>query len=299
MRKLIVILSIIGAVFAACEPYNQDSYQEYYVVESYLVANRQLPQVRLSTTAPIDQLYTFENVAVAGADVEIRLMNEAGSAIEDVFIYASDSAGIYQAVDTHKVIPLRTYQLLVTTPDNNEISASAIIPGAFTVSATMADTLVYQSTEQLEVEVSRSSYPGRQNIYLFNTISLNPVVENLTPLYRHFFEEDEAVLQESVNVSSGLLNAANFTENPDGSTTIRYPWIAVAFYGDNKIIATTVDDNVYDYIRTESVQLGGSTLSPGEIQNVKTNVAGGIGIFGALSADTIQTFIKPNPNLGF
>lgn len=50
---------------------------------------------------------------------------------------------------------------------------------------------------------------------------------------------------------------------------------------------------MYDFVRSESVQLGGSTLSPGEIQNVITHVEGGLGIFGSLASDTIQTYIKP------
>ena len=63
-------------------------------------------------------------------------------------------------------------------------------------------------------------------------------------------------MTEFSNTSSGLLNEANFSVDTDGSVTIRYPWIAVAFYGDNKLVASTVDDNIYDFIRSASVQLG-------------------------------------------
>jgi hypothetical protein len=66
----------------------------------------------------------------------------------------------------------------------------------------------------------------------------------------------------------------------------------VAFYEDNLIVANTIDDNVYDFIRSQETQLGGSTLSPGEIQNVIYNIEGGIGVFGALASDTVQVYIK-------
>ncbi|MCH8961449.1 MAG: hypothetical protein IH820_09040 [Bacteroidetes bacterium] len=32
--------------------------------------------------------------------------------------------------------------------------------------------------------------------------------------------------------------------NPDGTLTIRYPWLAVIFYGPNRIFANAIDDNL-------------------------------------------------------
>ena len=298
MKATIATSLALLAFLTTCEVYEQDSYEEYYVVESYLVANRQLPQVRVSTTAPVNDLYSFERAAIANAQVQVRLLNENGSDIDQVFTYNSDTAGIYKPVDAHDVLPTRSYQLYVNIAETaSEITATTVVPDTFSVVSAVLDTLIYQSTEQLEITVSESSYPGRQNIFIFNTLSLNPLLENLTPVYADLFldedDDEEPDLTELTNTSSGLLNAANFTINPDQSITIRYPWISVAFYGANKLVATTVDDNVYDFVRSESVQLGGSTLSPGEIQNVITHVEGGLGIFGSLASDTIQTFIKP------
>lgn len=295
MKATIATSLALLAFLTTCEVYEQDSYEEYYVVESYLVANRQLPQVRVSTTAPVNDLYSFERAAIANAQVQIRLLNENGSDIDQVFTYNSDTAGIYKPIDAHDVLPTRSYQLYVNIAETaSEITATTVVPDTFSVVSAVLDTLIYQSTEQLEITVSESSYPGRQNVFIFNTIAQDPDIDNLTPVYSDLFLDDEDnELSELTNTSSGLLNAANFTINSDQSITIRYPWIAVAFYGDNKLVATTVDDNVYDFVRSESVQLGGSTLSPGEIQNVITHVEGGLGIFGSLASDTIQTFIKP------
>lgn len=263
MKAYLLTLIALFTVLSACEVYEQDSYEEYYVVESYLVANRQLPQVRVSTTAPVNDFYAFSRSAIADAQVQIRLLDTSGSSIEEVFTYTSDSAGIYQPMDTHDVLPTRSYQLYVTIPTTSaEITATTVVPDTFKVISTVLDTLVYQSTEQLEITVSESSYPGRQNIFIFNTIALDPDPAMLTPIYADFLEDEIVTLDELTNTESGLLNAANFTVNQDQSITIRYPWIAVAFYGDNKLIATTIDDNVYDFVRSESVQLGGSTYHP-------------------------------------
>ncbi|RNC85654.1 MAG: DUF4249 family protein [Balneola sp.] len=295
MKNLLLLLTSSILVLTACDDYSQGDYEEFYVVESYLIAGRALQQVRLSTTAPAFEFYSFENTAVEGANVVVRLLEENGTGIDSTFTFGMRQAGIYIPDSPHIVLPSRTYRLEVLTQENEEISATAIVPGNFTVVGGILDTLVYQSTDQLEVTLSESSYPGRQNVYIFNTLAVNPDPDNLTPLYADFYDGEDD-LQEFSNTASGLLNEGNFDVNSDGSITVRYPWIAVAFYGENDIVASTVDDNIFDYVRSEEVQLGGSTLSPGEIQNVITHVEGGIGLFGAMASDTIRTFIRRNPD---
>jgi hypothetical protein len=300
MKISFFLFSICIIILTSCENYSQDDYQEYYVVESYLVADRQLPNLRLSTTSSINQSYSFEDVAVGGADVSIRLLQNDGITIDRMFPYSSDSTGIYYSLEHHKVLPRRTYQLHVSLNNGADIiTASTIIPETFEVLSEVLDTLVYQSTEQLEITISETSSFDDQSVFIFNTLAQQPLPENLTPVYFDFYSQEDGseakeLLTEFSKTSSGLLNEANFSVDTDGSVTIRYPWIAVAFYGDNKLVASTVDDNIYDFIRSSSVQLGGSTLSPGEIQNVITRINGGIGIFGSMASDTIKTFIKPN-----
>ena len=302
MKKLFLFSLLTTAFLLSCEVYPQDDYEEFYVVESYMIANRQLPQVRLSTTNEALEFYEFEDVAVNNAQIEIRLL-ETGpeSDVETSFGYIRSESGIYTPGQNHQVLPERTYEVYITINGTDDIiSANTTIPGSFEILAGVRDSVVYQSSEQLEITLSESEYPGRQNIFVFNALSQFPEIENLTPLYASFFEDTDNP-QEDLrllsNNSSGIINAANFEGNPDGSVTISYPWIGIAFYEENKIVANTLDDNVYDFVRSQQVQLGGSTLSPGEIQNAIYHVEGGIGVFGSLASDTVDTFIKRNPAL--
>jgi len=294
---LYIPLMAFVLILTSCNPYGQDEYVEYYIVESYLVANALLPQVRLSTTVPANAFYDFEDAAISDADVEIQLL-ESGpeSAIEQSWGYQLDTPGIYLPETDHNVIPGRTYKLDVTLPTTSErITSTATVPEAFEIIGEVQDSVIYQATEQLEFTLSESSYPGRQNIYVFNAVSLQPFSENLTPFYAELLsnsDQPEEDLEEFANNSSGIINESGFEFNPDGSATVQYPWIGVAFYENNLIVANTIDDNVYDFIRSQETQLGGSTLSPGEIQNVIYNVEGGIGVFGALASDTVQVYIK-------
>lgn len=293
MRNLTLLLfSLI--LITGCESYSQNDYEEFVVVESYQVGGRQLSQVRLSLTAPADEFYNFNEQALTNADVTVHLLaGGPNSAVEQSFTYETEAPGIYTATDSHLVIPEKTYMLEVTFPDRNEeLSAFTTIPGDFEITGTVKDSVVYQSSDQLDITVTPSAYPGRQSVFVFNTISLQPEVSNLTPFFLDAYENGDEEVEFYAKNSSGIINEGNFDENPDGTFTLKYPWIGIAFYEDNLLVANTIDDNIYDFFRSQQVQLGGSTLSPGEIQNAIYHVSGGIGIFGSLASDTARTYIK-------
>ncbi|MEX0610077.1 MAG: DUF4249 family protein [Balneolaceae bacterium] len=297
MRTFLINLLLFCTVIVSCDVYPQDDYEELYVVESYLIEGRELPGINISTTAPANAFYTFEDVAVEDAVVEIRLMSDENpNEVEQVFPYTITNPGRYSSTISHFVQPLRTYELYITFPNSDEeISAQTIVPETFQIMEGVQDSVVYQGSVQLEITVSESFYPGRQNIFIFNSISLSPTIENLTPFYYGFFEDSDGTPDDLIllaNNNSGIINEGNFEINPDGSFTIKYPWIGFSFFGDNLLVANTIDDNVYDYVRSQSVQLGGSSLSPGEIQNVIHNIRGAVGVFGAIASDTVTTYVK-------
>lgn len=294
---LLIILALIS--ISSCDLYPQDEYREYYVVEAYLVANRSLPGIRLTRTLPLEEEYFIEKAAVGNAEIVVHLLNEDNS-IEKTYTYLNEpnsSKSYYRTAGDDNVIPGRRYQLVVTFPDNNEtLTSTTLVPGAFQTVGTVIDTTLYQSEEQITVNTTQSEYPGRQSYFIFSLIAGDPLKDNLTPFYLdQVTDQDEEIEGFRIN-SSGIINEGNYDINSDGTLTLRVPWLAVAFYGDNDIVANTIDDNLYDFIRSQEIQTGGgpSTLPPGEIQNIIYNIDGGIGIFGSLASDTNRVFIKTN-----
>ncbi len=296
MRSVSLLLIIFSMVYISCDPYPQDEYEEYYVVESYLIAQDQLPPIYLSRTAPVTSKYSFEDFAVSNASVRVKLLSDnADSNVVQIFPYSYDSSGVYIPVLTHEVLPSRIYKLEIDNIPNDSdafISGYTAVPDTFSTIGTIPDTVTYQSDNQIEIDISPSVNTQRQSYFIFTTIALNPRLENFTPVYAEFYDEENDEIGEFVKTSSGIVNQSNFVTNPDETITLKYPWLAVAFFGDNQIVANVLDDNIYDFLRSQSVQLGGSTLSPGEIPNLLYNLNGGIGIFGSLAADTIQTYVK-------
>lgn len=287
-----LLLVLLATAFGGCDLYSQDEYEEYYVVESYLVAERPLPTVRLSRTLPVGREYSFEEAAVSNANVEINLLDGEGG-IEQTFPYQLQSAGIYEPLFPVTVQPGRPYRLHVTfnnSPD--EITAHTLVPGDFETVGAVVDSIDYQDPAQIEITTTPSSYPGRQGFFIFTVNAVNVDSANLTPFYAdQVLDEGEDIRDYAIN-SSGIINEENYEENEDGTLTLRVPWLAVAFYEENDITANAIDDNMYDFLRSQEVQGGGSTLPPGEIQNVIYNVEGGIGVFGSLASDTNRVFIR-------
>lgn len=293
----LAVLLLLFLLLQGCDLYPQDDYREYYVVESYLVANEELPEVLLTRTLPADVEYSFERAAVSEADVSVRLLDEQGN-IETEVGYELDSRGVFIPQTSLTVEPEHWYELAINLPNGETIRSQTLVPGSFQTVEMPADTVVYQSEEQITVTTTRSSYPGRQSYFIFTVAVDSPAVENLTPFYLDAYNDGEEDLSEFTINSSGIINEGNYDENPDNTLTLRVPWLAIAFYGDNEITASAIDDNLYDFIRSQNVQTGGgpSTLPPGEIQNIIYNVEGGIGIFGSIATSSNTVFIRrPEP----
>lgn len=296
MRNLALIFLVAVVFLNGCEFYEQDSYEEYYVVESYLVANALLPPVRLSTTTPIDQEYIFEENALTNATVELRLLN-ADSTIADVYPYSEQQDGIYFSDNLIAVQSQQLYQLHVTTASGDEITATTFVPGDFETVNDLEDQYTYQSEQQVEITTTPSSYiTDRQTFYIFSVNAVEPDSTKLTPFYRDLVIDQENEIENYFINSSGIINEGNYERNENGNITLTVPWLAVAFYGNNDVVASAIDDNMYDFLRSQDVQTGGSTLSPGEIQNIRYNINGGIGIFGSMAADTNRVFIERPEN---
>jgi hypothetical protein len=288
-----ILIVIAFFAFTRCDVNDPSAFETEYVVESYLFAMEPLSEVRLSQTVPFGAAYVFEEQAVSNARVRLNRLDEEGN-IDRTYVYFESERGIYKAVDNEVVLPLRAYMLEITVPDENNtvLRASTFVPDSFSVVETSADSVVFQSTAQLEVDVTQSFFPDRQTVFIFSTEALEVSFENLTPFYRDIINEEEDDLEEFRINESPLINEENYDLNPNGTLTIKLPWLAVAFFGDNRITAFAVDNNLFNFISSQNLQVMPSTLSPGEIPAVIDPIEGGTGLFGSYARVTTQVYIE-------
>ena len=327
-RLSVTLMLALAWLTGACSLYPDEAYQELVVVESYLITGEPLAEVRVSKTLPVFEEYSFERAALTDAAVVITEMDPEGGAA-DAFLYepVAEEPGVYRAVNrAYRVKPATRYDLSVSFGSRDEeLRATTITPGQVTIVSEIPETLLYQSEEQLQILVqtgapysgvgaddgagsgsdgsdgadgSDGGLDGADNIadgdtFIINTIAQDTTYENLTPFYLNLVDEVEDISFEELQVnSSGLLNEASFGRNEDGLVELQYPWLAVVFLGQNEIVVHSVDTNTNLFFRSQSVQLGGSTLPPGEIPNITYRVDGGIGVFGSSSTDTARVFIE-------
>lgn len=86
--------------------------------------------------------------------------------------------------------------------------------------------------------------------------------------------------------SYGIINEQSYQKNGDGTITLGVPWLSIAFFGENNITVNAIDDNMYDFLRTQSQQNGAASLLSGKLRNIEYNLNGAIGIFGSMATDT-------------
>lgn len=296
-------LAILSLTLTRCDslesPLSEDN---RFVVESYHEVGKPLGNVRFTRAADLDGRYSADEQAIGGADVKVFLLAEDGSR-EKEFQYREipDRPGVYETLETDPMLELRTYALEISHPDASEIiTATTIAPGLFEIVRPGPEVVVYQQEPQFQFGVTRSVSPGRQTIFVFSIESLDPKIENLTPLYFEFVDPfddsnagltEEEILHDYVIIESPPLNEGNYDVLSDGTIDLKLPWLALAFFGPQRFNASAIDESLYDFFRSNNIQQGGSTLAPGEIPNVITQIKGATGVFGSYSRVTQDTFV--------
>lgn len=299
-------LLLTTLVAAGCDTASPEVDEAAYVVESYLVAQEPLPPVRVGRTLLLDSTYAYAAQAVTDAQVVVEALGPDG-AVTGAFPYAAlpDTAGVYGPLDTLAAVePLRRYRLRVTVPEGGgeaRLEATTLVPDTFRVVDVTTTDVAFGQPQQIELRLTASTYPGRdQSFYVLSAETLLDTLrtDSLTPLVAQLADgNDDFNLEEQRVGSSPVLNEANYEVEAGGTLRIKVPWIAFSFYGPNVVRASVVDDNLYDYLRSQQAQQGGgSTFAPGELPNILERVDGGTGIFGSMARQSVPVVVRRAPS---
>ncbi len=317
-------LALFLVPLAGCDGTTDDDFSPQLVVSAFLGTAEPLPEVRLSRTTPLLAPLDTLEAAVAGAIVSITLLAPDGSD-EATYAYIPARPGLYVPADTSiHGLEMRTYRLDVTGPDGERLTAETTVPPDYDVLGGPADEVPYGIGLGPEIQVTQSSTEDRLAAFVgsvralaaddFEEVEIDGETRyrslNLpdrfrpVPLYQRFLdcEEDETgrlvceedPLQDGVITgTSPVLNEASYVDLGDGTILVRVPFLAFGYYGPQRLTLVSLDPAFQAFVQTQAIQGGGSTLSPGEIPNVTSNIEGGLGIFGSFSAETVTTTIVP------
>lgn len=295
VRCSILLFALLAAGMVGCDTTATQPGTQV-VVESYQQAQAPLDTVWLTRTVDARETYNPQAAAVRNAEVEVQRLNEDGEPTNTTVYRETGTGGVYVPdVPSPPTVEVKTtYRLQVETEDGTSITSTTTVPDSISLREVTNTTAEYQNVRQQPAFTFVPPEPqyDRQNVYFFAVTSQRPrreLVPNLTPFYADSYEPEEDSIESFRTNASNLLNEANFTRNGDGTLTVDLPWIGVAFYGTNEVAINVVDNNYYDFLRSESAQ---ETAPPGEFPNVIDRVEGGTGIFGSYAQATATLDIQ-------
>lgn len=289
---VLMLLPLIGACDILAP--NKGQPPPEYMVESYQKAGQWLQPVYLSRTASLEEDYSFSELAVSGAAVRIEKIGPDG-AVQETYPYRekASQSGVYLPNAATFVQPLQKYRLVVEGLEAGQtLRAETVVPDTFQLARSNADTLTYQGDTQLETTVTPSSYPGRRAIYMFVSEALEPRIDQMVPFYKGFATGDSAaIIQQNRKKSSMPINAAQYGSDDDGPLRMKGPWLMFSFYGPTRVSIRAIDDNFYDFTRSDMAQESGTT-GPGEIPGVLEHVEGGTGVFSSYAEVSTIVYLR-------
>jgi len=326
MRTVSFFALLALGMFSGCDSTTVGSNDEQVVVSSSLIAGQPLTHVELSLTRPIDAFFDPDEARVTNAEVSVSLLDASGDVEETTpYRYEGGLLSLYVPVPDTPPVALegRTYRLEVEVPGSpaRRLTATTTIPEAIEVVEPPDALVEYQSGQGPAFVVSQSEREGEKVVFLITVRSQDPVdfeqviVESDT-LYRSIPESGFAPvpfvlsfascdpepdgqllcaddLSDFNGGSSPLINQDSYIDLGNGSLQVNIPWLAFGFYGPADVNLVALDAALIDFLETQTLQFAPTTLSPGEIPNIISNVDGGIGVFGSVAQVRVQTTVTP------
>ncbi len=313
MRSLSIALAA-AFLFSACDSASPDADQRI-VVSALLEAGGSLPDVSVSRTVPLGELYDPATAAIR--DAEVRIVRLTTTPDTTRFAFDPETSRYEPVGGSGPAVPGATYRLEVRA-DGLDLTAETTVPRQFDVVEALPDSAVYQVPQTgPQLRITTSSVAGRQSVYVASTQALlaDEFVEveedgetryrsrNLpgrflpVPFVRLFLNCDDApggglvCDEDPAGADSGtspIINEASYRLLGDGTARVDLPWLAFGFYGPTEVSLVALDDAYQAFVEGTANQTGGGTLSPGEIPNVTSNVQGGIGVFGSFARITAR-----------
>jgi len=281
MKRTIILMLTLTLIWTACSENSMEpDYHEEIVVSAYLFTGQPIDSVRLTRTFDIKARYNADDAAVSGADVTI-------SDDENVYQLSeySNVKGVYYLLDRSvRVQPDITYTLNVEY-GNHKLMATTTAPAPIEITHLPADTLTFLDLEQ-KFSLEWSGGEGSEG-YWITTVATphpsSPYSERLVD-----FQEPAIVDFQLAQFDGDTLEAFSPVSGHgmDGvmGTSADLPWFMFSWYGEYQLTLYAVEQEYLDVLT--------SMNQTDTFEDPLYNVFGGLGLFTAVSADTVQLYVK-------
>ncbi len=290
-----LLLAVSIALLAGCdtEPTEVADYQPQPVLSAFLNTGEPMDSLRLEWVGEFTAYYTPEAYGIVGADIRIfPVLDDQGDAVADTsglavyFEDDPDTAGVYRAVNPDGREPLASwrYRIEVKKPsDGVDVWAETTMPGPFQLFTAppglLTDTLAF--TRDDPTITVMWSLPATFGGYVFNIVTLVPR-EQLVPLDPDWDPNDpNDELEES---EKGRLA---WTFGRDDQRLMNIPWLFFRWQGLHRLDVLAASTEYFDYAVSILNRVGDISS-----YQIKSNVHGGIGIFGGVYRKSIYLVME-------
>jgi Domain of unknown function (DUF4249) len=297
-KHLFILLITSGLAAQTCiGPANLENirYEEQLVVHSYISPQDTLVQVAVSKNFPAQEANARQR-PVAGLQNLVVTLSEGSQRAVLTYIEPTsrDLANNWRRYGIPaRQFPVRagqTYRLEVSSPEGQRVNATCTVPARAVNPSDInlaLGTGLFASERYVKVNVT---WPGRAgegnhyNLFMQSSVQLadpraNP--RNIGQNYGPFLLNDAHVSGSQVAIpASQLIGGTNRPFNDARSTLTIY--------------LASVDINYFEYNLSIGKQLGEQTNNQlPEPVSIKSNINGGLGVFGALNLTTVRRSIQP------
>lgn len=282
LKSIFLSISTALGLFIGCDeaPSGFD-YKKEVVVNATLSAGQSIDTLKLHWTGEVDKFYDQKSLAISGAVV---LIKNADGTTFDSLEYVNAGVGFYRSVNPAKIIePTKTYSVYIKTPspDVREITAFTTVPDTFSIIYT---SLRHNDTVQYNVFAPVHQFvwtPSRfHSTYLPTIVSLD---NNAAMIPKVFYSDTTSKDFQKPEKSGYRIGLP-----PDQTNTV-LPWVFISYFGTNQFDVYAVDKNYGDFLNQVVTAQGG------ELKEIRYNINGGIGLFGAKTKakNGITVYLKP------
>lgn len=258
-----------------------EGYRKEVVVNGTLFAGHNVDTVWLNWTGYVDKFYDPKALAISGASVVIQGVDVA---YYDSLVYDSSNPGrYYSANPANKIEPTKTYRITITTPapDVRVVTAQTTVPDTFSIvysTLQNGDTLKYNLLAPAHKFAWSSS--NFQATYLPTISYLDSNAAMIPKAFYGDTTSKDFQRPPKVGYRIGL---------PKDQTNSDLPWVFLSYFGNVQFDVYAVDFNYSDFINQVIPAQGG------ELREIRYNIQGGIGVFGAKTKASggFKIYLKP------
>ncbi len=264
--------------FAGCEESDSSfTYEKKVVVTGLIEGGRSVDSIRLVYTGDPAKFYDPNDYAIPDAEV---IITGKDIAFVDTLKHDPSKPGRYYSADTSNIIkPTHSYRLTVRTTDGKFLSAETTVPDTFHMTySSLTDRTVIRYDPLAPVNKFEWSASRLHGTYLPTISSLDSGAARIP---RSFFNDTTSnPPPDKIGYRVGL---------PKEQTSTELPWIVLGYYGTTRFDVFAVDENYNNFLNQFVAAQGG------ELREIRYNVQGGLGFFGARTQafGGIQVYITP------